>query len=81
MDAQEEYADIEIVIVIDADGEYRVGEDAEIAGERYNEDMPAGTPTEVIVLKLRKKLPKPIEVSATLPQSDSGEYRLEIQQS
>lgn len=83
MEMQDNHVELEIAIVLDSDGDYRVAGEVEAAQELYNEDVAAGKATEVLVIKLRKRLPKAItaEISATLPQSDDGSYRLEVQQS
>lgn len=80
---EDNYVDIEIAIVLDCEGEYRIASDIESARDSYNEDVTAGKATENIILTFRKRAPKAItvEASATLPQSEDGTYRLELQQS
>jgi hypothetical protein len=75
------YAELEIAIVLDSDGSYAVAKEIGEAQELYNGENEDGSATETIVLKLRKRLPKAIEISGDLPQNDDGTYRLEIHQS
>ena len=73
--------EIEIAIVIDADGDYIGGSDVEAAQTGYAETYGTAQPTETIILKLRHRRFVPIVVSGTLPQNEDGTYRLEIQKS
>jgi len=80
---EDNYADVKIFLVLDSNGDYSVGKDADTAAEFHNDDCTSGIATEVVVLNLRKRIPAAIsaEVNATLPQSEDGSYRLEVQQS
>ncbi len=81
MDEQNRHADITFTVILDEDGDYRVHNDASEAQDLYsNEVGSSGLATEVITITLRKQCPKPIVVSADLPQTDSI-YKLEVKQS
>jgi hypothetical protein len=76
--ANETHTEIEVVVIVDEDGSYELGNSIEQAREMYNDNIGGDGAHHVITMKLKVPLPKPIVVSATLPQNDAGEYRLEL---
>ncbi len=78
---EETTAEIEIYAVVDRDGDYEVGKDEDEALERYGDNIGAYASRHTIKMSLTVPLPKPIEVSATLPEKEDGGYSLEIKQS
>jgi hypothetical protein len=70
-------AEIEVFVAVNEDGEYEVGVDENEAGERL--DGIGGYQRRVFALKLTVPLPKPAEVSATLPERE-GQLSLAIRE-
>lgn len=73
----ENLAEIEISFVIDADGDYAIGKDLDDALETYAQDVGGSGLTRTYTLKLHVPLPKPTEVTGTLPDTE-GEATLTI---
>lgn len=67
--------EIEVWVVVDESGDYRAGEDASTAAERFNDDIgnDGTTPTRLVCVKLKVPAPKPIELSGVVPEEPSGE--------
>lgn len=71
-------AEIEVYVAVNEDGEYEVGTDEHEAGERLDSNS-GGYQRQVFALKLTVPLPKPVEVSATLPEREA-QLSLEIRE-
>ena len=67
--------ELELWLVVDADGDYAVGKDAEEACQSYREnvtnDLPDGAMRQVCV-KLMVPLPKPMVVRGEVPVEHEG---------
>ena len=70
--------EVDIALVIDENGNYSVARYPDTAVELHNADFFSGIATNIIMMKIRVPIPKHIEVSATLPQQEDGNYSLEV---
>ena len=75
---EEDLTEIVVAFVIDEDGNYTVAKWPDDAVESYHRDFLSGRATNIVTMKIRVPLPKRIEVSATLPQQEDGNYSLEV---
>jgi hypothetical protein len=66
---------LEIVVCVDANGDYRTGRDADEAREKYEEDIGALAECDgfrIYNLTLTVPLPRPVEVSGTVARTDDS---------
>ena len=66
------FVDIEVWVVVDSDGDCRVGLDQDSAHESYTDDVGSTLATRQIKVMIRVPLPAPIVLSATLPEEPAG---------
>ena len=64
-------AQVEIFIVVDEDGDFEVANDQELAFERYNDEINGDYATQCFKLNLTIPLPKIIEASAEISDSET----------
>ena len=78
--SETEYFAVNIVLLVDEDGDYAVGQDEDDARERYDDEVGGDRARHFIHLSIRVPLPWPIHVSGTLPKQEDGSYSLQIAQ-
>jgi hypothetical protein len=77
----QDFFEIEIIIKIDADGNYEIGKDLDEVACRFSENISSEPGvTNEIFLRLKVPAPKMVEVEGALPAS-GGKFDLEIKQS
>lgn len=61
---------VEVVVVVDADGEYAVGVDADDAGNNYDAsyDTSVQIPRRLVRITLNVPLPQVVELEAEIPE-------------
>ena len=70
-----ELIEIEVLVLVDENGQWEVAEDAEKLKERYEEtvgELDAGTATRLIKVKLKVPTPKPVELEAEIEEDAAG---------
>ena len=78
--SETEYMEVKIVLMVDEDGDYVVGQDEDEARELYDKEIGSDRARHFIHLSIRVPLPRAIQVSGTLPKQDDGGYSLQIAQ-
>jgi hypothetical protein len=78
--SETEYFAVNIVLLVDEDGDYAVGQDEDDARERYDDEVGGDRARHFIHLSIRVPLPRPIHVSGDLPRQKDGSYNLQIAQ-
>lgn len=63
--------EITVAVIVNSDGEYEVGEDMDVAAERYGDNYTYGAPTAAYTLTI--SVPAPIVRSFNLEVEDSKE--------
>jgi hypothetical protein len=71
---------VEVWVLVDADGDYGVGREADAASQNYADDV-GGTEgnRRMVKLTLTIPLPKPMELVATIPEEEPGEAELKVE--
>lgn len=62
--------EIEVLVKVDADGQYEIGVDADDLAKRWEEtvgELAADVPTRVVRVTVRVPLPKAVEVRVEIP--------------
>ena len=70
-----ELVEIEVLVLVDEDGNWEVAHDADVLKERYEEsvgELNAGTATRLVKVKLKVPVPRPVELEAEVCEEVSG---------
>ncbi len=78
--SESEYMEVNIVLLIDEDGDYVVAQDEDDARERYDAEIGSDRARHYIHLLIHVPMPRAIQVSGTLPKQEDGSYSLQIAQ-
>lgn len=72
------YTVVEVVVIVDENGDYAIGVDAASAAEKYAEDFTdEGQARRVIRATINVPTPKPVELTATVAEeSAAGELKV-----
>lgn len=60
-------AEIKVFVVVDADGDYGIGVDADAAQEAYDADYTCAGPRRVLEITLQVPAPEAIQLSCVVP--------------
>lgn len=73
-------ATCEVWLIVDEDGDYACGRDRDSAEEQYRDEIGTepGSCLRVIRLMVDVPVPKPTEVSCTLPEDAAGEIAVKV---
>lgn len=65
--------EVEVWVLVDADGDYSAGNDAELATERYGDDVGGSlVGSRMVRVVLKVEMPAQVEITAELPALQGG---------